>query len=394
MDHVTREKEQNAPEAAPTTPASKPERTTPDAAAEARAPAPPQRSGFALRVSIIGLFIIATLAVLVLAKAVLIPIFAAMLLAAVFSPLVDFYRRYRFPAPLAAAIIVVSLVLVIFAVARTIAEPLSDWLQALPAAFSSLQDAFMHWWIPVGRKMGMGPSEAAQTARVAPQVAAQTVSITGVMLSWLQEIVAGTAATLILLFFLLSSPHLFTLKMVRVLPRLRDKMKAVEIVRTVGREVSVYFLTITCINIGLGVATTLVMFALGMPTPLLWGVMATLFNFVPYVGPATCLAVLTLTAWTTFHTAAHVIAVPAAFFALTILEGQILNPLIVGNRLSCNPVVIFASMTVWAWMWGIPGLIAAVPILVVLKTFAYHVEALAPVAEFLSSEGRNNTPPA
>jgi predicted PurR-regulated permease PerM len=390
MDQVTHEKEQQAAEAAHKPGRSDAEPATPPPLTETAVSRAPQRGGFAMRVSVVGLFIIALLAVLVTAKTVLIPIFAAMLLAAVFQPLVDFYRRYRIPAPLGAAVIVISLILMIFGVAQIIGEPLSDWLQALPAAFSSLQDTFMHWWIPVGRKMGMGASEAAQTARVGPQVAAQTVSITGVMLGWLQHLVAGTAATLILLFFLLSSPYLFTLKMVRVLPRLRDKMKAVEIVRTVGREVSVYFLTITCINIGLGVATTLVMYALGMPTPLLWGVMATLFNFVPYVGPATCLAVLALTAWTTFQTAAHVIAVPAAFFALTILEGQILNPLIVGNRLRCNPVVIFASMTVWAWMWGIPGLVAAVPILVVLKTFAYHVDALAPVAEFLSSEGRNN----
>jgi predicted PurR-regulated permease PerM len=212
------------------------------------------------------------------------------------------------------------------------------------------------------------------------------LSLTGFLMALLQKIVAGTLVALILLYFILSSPSLFTLKLVRALPRLRDKVRAVEIIRTVRQEVSTYFLTITLINVGLGACTALVMYALGMPSPLLWGVMAMLFNFVPYLGPMSGLIVLTLAALHTFGEAGQIIAVPAAFFALVLLEGQVLNPLIVGRRLQCNPVAVFGSFVVWGWLWGVAGLVVAVPLLVVLKTFSHHVPSFTPLAHFLSSD--------
>jgi len=128
------------------------------------------------------------------------------------------------------------------------------------------------------------------------------------------------------------------------------------------------------------------MYLLDMPTPMLWGVMATLFNFVPYLGPVTGLTVLTLAAYHTFHTAGQMIAVPAVFCGFILREVQILSPHIVGRRLQCNPVVVFGSFAVWGWLWGVAGLIVAVPILVVLKTFSQHIPSFAPLAEFLSQE--------
>jgi len=205
-------------------------------------------------------------------------------------------------------------------------------------------------------------------------------------MSLAEKVVGGTLVALILLYFILSSPSLFTLKLVRVLPRLRDKVRAVEIIKTVRQEVSSYFLTITLINVGLGMCTAVVMYFLGMPSPILWGVMAMLFNFVPYLGPMSGLVVLTLAALHSFDSPGEIAAVPAAFFALVLLEGQVLNPLIVGRRLQCNPVMVFGSLALWGWLWGVAGLIVAVPLLVVLKTFAHHVPSFTPLAEFLSGD--------
>jgi predicted PurR-regulated permease PerM len=340
-----------------------------------------------LRVAVVGLFVIALLHTLLIARALLVPIVVGMLLGTVFTPLVDYYRKRRVPAALAAALIVVTLILLVAALAKAIADPLSDWLDLLPATLSSLQSALKHWWIGVSHKIGIGAAaSASSSARVAPEVAAQGISLTGTVVVWLQQFAAGAIAALILLYFLLAAPGFFTLKLVRVLPRLADKMKAVEIVRTVSHDVSHYFLIITCINAGLGAATAVLTYALGMPTPLLWGVIAMLFNFVPYLGPASALLVLTFAAFHSLDTPGAVAAVPAIFFGLILLEGQVLNPLIVGNRLSCSPVVVFLSLAFWFWMWGVAGLVVAVPILVVLKTFANHVPALAPLGEFLSNE--------
>jgi predicted PurR-regulated permease PerM len=111
-----------------------------------------------------------------------------------------------------------------------------------------------------------------------------------------------------------------------------------------------------------------------------------LFNFVPYLGPLAGLTVLTLAAVHTFDTFGQIVAVPAVFGGLIFLEGQILSPFIVGRRLECNPVVVFGSFAVWGWLWGVAGLVVAVPILVVLKTFFHHVPSFAPLAEFLSRD--------
>ena len=335
-----------------------------------------------VRVAIVGLFVIALLYTLDFAHAVLIPIVAAMLLGTVLSPVVDYLDRRHVPAPLSAAVLVVALVLVIAGTARAIAEPLSEWLELLPTTMSTLWTAFVHWWSGMSHKMGI----AAANAAVTPQVTAQGLSWTGSLMVLLQQVVAGTLVALILLYFILATQGLFTLKLVRVIPRLRDKVRAVEIIKTVRREISTYFLTITLINIGLGACTALAMYLLNMPTPILWGVMATLFNFVPYLGPVAALTVLTLAAYHTFGTVGQIIAVPAVFSGLILLEGQILSPHIVGRRLQCNPVVVFGSFAIWGWLWGVAGLIVAVPILVVLKTFFQHIPSFAPLAEFLSRD--------
>jgi predicted PurR-regulated permease PerM len=340
-----------------------------------------------MRVAIVGLFVIALLYTLDFAHAVLIPIVVAMLLGTVLSPIVERLQKYHVPASIGAALLVIALVLITVGVTAAIAQPLSEWLEYLPATVGKLGKSVVQWWAGMRGRMGIAATAAAANAGVTPEVAASGgLSLTGFLMALLQKIVAGTLVALILLYFILSSPSLFTLKLVRALPRLRDKVRAVEIIRTVRQEVSTYFLTITLINVGLGACTALVMYALGMPSPLLWGVMAMLFNFVPYLGPMSGLVVLTLAALHTFDAAGQIIAVPAAFFALVLVEGQILNPLIVGKRLQCNPVVVFGSFVVWGWLWGVAGLVVAVPLLVVLKTFSHHLPSLTPLAQFLSSD--------
>jgi len=365
-------------------------RSLPEKQEEAQsAPSPPITStarATIVRVAIVGLFVIALLYTLDFAHAVLIPIVAAVLLGTVLSPVIDYLDRRHVPAPLSAALLVIGLVLIIAGIARAIAEPLSEWLDLLPATMNTLGTGFVHWWSGMSHKMGIAATTSAANAAVSPQVTAQGLSWTGSLMVLLQEVFAGTLVAVILLYFILATQGLFTLKLVRVIPRLHDKVRAVEIIKTVRREISIYFLTITLINIGLGVCTALAMYLLDMPTPILWGVMATLFNFVPYLGPVTGLTVLTLAAFHTFGTSGQIIAVPAVFCTLILLEGQILSPHIVGRRLQCNPVVVFGSFAVWGWLWGVAGLIVAVPILVVLKTFFRHIPSFAPLAEFLSRD--------
>jgi predicted PurR-regulated permease PerM len=114
--------------------------------------------------------------------------------------------------------------------------------------------------------------------------------------------------------------------------------------------------------------------------------MATAFNFVPYLGSAVTLTVLTLIALITFDTLAHALLVPAVFLTLATIEGQIVNPIIVGKRLSLSPLVIVIALMIGAWVWGVVGVLMAVPILVMLKIYFSHSEHMAPYAEVLGKD--------
>ena len=127
-------------------------------------------------------------------------------------------------------------------------------------------------------------------------------------------------------------------------------------------EVGRYFGTIAVINISLGVATAVTMYALGMPNAILWGVMACLFNFVPYLGPIAAFFILSIAALVTFDNLGRALAVPGVFLALHLIEGQIVQPLTVGRRFEVNALVVLLAVWFGYGFWGIPGMVLAMPV--------------------------------
>ncbi len=181
---------------------------------------------------------------------------------------------------------------------------------------------------------------------------------------------------LVLLYFLLASGDLFLRKLIRVLTTLEDKKRAVEIARRLQEDISLYLLTITLINLGLGVAEGIAMHLLGMPNPLLWGVIAAILNFIPYLGAMVGMAVIAAVAALTFQTPGQILLPPLVYFLLTAAEGYLITPHIIGRRLTLNPVMILLGLIFWGWMWGIVGAIVAVPLLVSFKILCDHIPQL------------------
>jgi predicted PurR-regulated permease PerM len=159
-----------------------------------------------------------------------------------------------------------------------------------------------------------------------------------------------------------------------------------EVIKAVRTELSRYYGGIALINLGLGVATVVVMALLGMPNPLLWGTVAALLNFFPYVGSATTLMLLTVVAFVTFSSLGHVAAVAASYLTLATLEGQVAQPLVMGRRLKLNPIIVFLALWFGGWFWGIAGIVIAVPALVSMKVVAAKSKHGQPVIEFLSPD--------
>ena len=225
----------------------------------------------------------------------------------------------------------------------------------------------------------------AQAKQKQQKVQVASPSLAGRLLSGTQTFLASAAATIVLLYFLLAAGEVFLLKTVQLMPTLSDKKRTVAMVRTIESDMVRYLSTATCINAGLGAATAVAMYLLGMPNPVLWGVMVALLNYVPFLGPFVGLIILTMVAILTFDSVGEAMLVPTVFSVMVIIEGQILTPYILGRNLTLHPVMVFLTMLLWGWLWGVVGALMAVPILMAFKIACDHLPSLAPLGEFLSA---------
>jgi len=335
----------------------------------------------------VGLFILAMLYTFHFARALLMPIILAILFSLLLSPIVGWLRKLRLPEPVGAALVMVALVSGIVFAIYTLAEPAAQWLDKAPESLSTAESKLRKLKQPVADVQRAAEKIEAMTqlqaAKKPREVVVQTPGLGAFITSRTPYLITGLISTLVLLYFLLASGDLFMRKTVRLIPTWRDKVHAVEVGREIQRELGRYFFTVTLINGALGIATAIAMRALGMPNPLLWGAMAMLLNYIPYLGPSTTLAVLSLAAVMSFDDLNRIWPVPAVFLALVVLEGQLIQPIVVGRSLRLNPVMVFVAFLLLGWLWGIAGMFLAVPILVTLKVICDHVERFAALAEYL-----------
>lgn len=336
------------------------------------------------------LLVLAVFYTLYFAQAFLLPVVLAVLLKFLLSPVIEGLKRLRVPEWLGAGLVTLALLAALVGSVYLLLDPALDWLDRAPASLERVAQKLEGLRGPVEqvnratqeveRLTGGGGGGAAGEGRT---VQAAGRSLSGALLEHAASIVAGVAVMLALLYFLLASGDLFLRKLIRVLPTFDDKKRAVDIARALQSDVSVYLSTITLINIGLGVAVGTAMHLLGMPNPMLWGVLATVLNFIPYLGAIVGIGVMAVVAALTFDTPAQVVLPPLAYFAITSTEGYFVTPMILGRRLTLNPVMILLGLIFWGWLWGIAGAVLAVPMLASFKIFCDHIKPLAPIGEFL-----------
>ena len=359
----------------------------------------------AVRVSIIGLFTIAAIASLRTASTIVVPFVLAVLLFLTFRPIVRGAARHGVPSGLMAAAIVISLVIGVSGVFYTLSGPVTDAADNAPEIAERVQERLEGVRTSVEGMIPTTGEEAepqvVETANVdgdpEPEVVVQTESANGggstsfaVTIAQAVAInVAGVLSTLlvtlVLLFFLLASGSLFYEKLVQSFKRLEDKKQALFTVHQVERDISRYLLTITIINWGLGVAVGVAMWLLGMPNPLLWLVVAAVFNYIPYVGAIAGTVTAFLVALLTFDSFGQALVVPLVYYALTTLEGSVVTPYFVGRRLQINTVSVFVFVAFAFWVLGTWGALMAVPILVVVKEICENVPGGENIANFLSA---------
>jgi predicted PurR-regulated permease PerM len=351
------------------------------------------------RTALNGLFAIAAVAAMYVARDFLLPVVFALFIALTFRPLIRFLAKRGIAPAAATAFIVAALIACGVLAVYFLSAPLAAWINEAPATARNFAEklrglrsslaAVTDLADKVQDVSGPGGGAAVQevTVRQSPLPA-----ILAVATGYPAQLAVMLGATLVIAVFLMASGDLFYEKLVRVLPSMADKKRALRIVYDVEREVSVYLLSFAAINAGLGLAVAVSFHALGMPSPYLWGVLAFFLNFIPYVGALTGAALSGFMAVAAFDTLGHAMLAPLAYGFWALVESQIVTPQALERRLQMNSVAILLAVAFWTWLWGIGGAVIAVPLLVAVRVFCDHMEGFNRIGEFLSARESGKAP--
>lgn len=327
-----------------------------------------------------------------------IPVFAAIVVAVILVPLLSWLMRRGLPASLAAFASLLAFVAISNAIIVSIVMPAIDFIALLPARLHRIQNNLK----PLIASFGMiqrlfDQANKAVGVKHGPSGAADFVGqIPGLVLGFVSSAPVAliqTLFTLLLVFFILSTYA--SARAHAVHDRSRRTLGISRLMRDVVRNTAAYFFTISMVNVGLGTALALVAWGFGLPTPLMWGGFAALFNFFPYVGPLSVVVLLLIGGLVTFAQPVNALWPALVFLGFHLTEANIVTPSIIGRRLTISPLAILLSLSFWGWVWGVVGALISVPLLIMGKVLIDH-SGTPNVLGFLFGEGTlaGNDPPA
>jgi len=317
-----------------------------------------------------------------IAAPVLLPVLVGGFLALLLNPSVRALNQFGLPRALSAALVLGLLLGVLGLALSAVYAPAMESAAQAPRVVQRLQYKLQLMTRSLAEAGKVGEAlEAIESIGAEPRP--RTVAVladgsdglsqrAGPMLTAAASI--GTATILVFLFLVFG--ELLFRRIVSIAPTLRDKRNTVEIVRSIQSDVSRYVGTITLINVGLGIATAGALYLVGVEEFLLWGVMATVLNFAPYVGPLVGALLLGVVGLLQFDTPAAAALPALCYLGLNVIESQLVTPLVLGRHFALNPVVILVWLLFWGWLWGVAGLLLAMPMLVCAKIICSRSEAL------------------
>lgn len=326
------------------------------------------------------------------ARAVVVPALLAWVLAMVLRRPVDGLRHLGLSAPSAAGVVVAAALAMAGWGVVHLGHPAIEWLSAAPENLPALRQKFRHILRPAARiteaASSVGKLTEDEPAAGPPPVVVKEDRVASTVFTWTGSALAGIAETVALLFLLLASGDHFLHKLVKVLPRLREKKRVVEISRQIHQQVGAYVAWIGLINLVFGAAVGLALHWLGMPNAPMWGAVAAVANFIPYFGSVIGIGAVSLGGLLAFDTL-EMAFLPAAIYGLFhLIEANLVTPCILGRRFSLNPVVVFLTLVFLTWLWGPIGALLAFPLLMALKVVVERLPELAGLAEVLGDDSR------
>lgn len=338
------------------------------------------------------------------ARDLLLPVVVAMVFAFMLAPAVRRLRHYGIVDSIGSALVVLAVLAGLGAVGVAVTGPALAWWERAPTNLRQLSDAVdrlrhsLPFFEPPPPPQPAAPTKAeSRASRNAPppappapppdplkeRLTSEGISFTRVLLMQVTSFALSAAATVVLLYFLLASERWLIARTVQAIPRRRARALLLSGVRRAQRDISYFFATQLFINIGVGIAVTGTSWWLGLPNPLLWGVLTGVLNFIPYLGPLTAAVLVLLAGILTFDAWNEAIAPMVALVAVHALESNIVSPLVVSRRLELSPLAVFLAVMLWGWMWGVAGALIAVPVLLGVRIACKRVRALRGWAAYL-----------
>ena len=325
------------------------------------------------------------------ASSLLVPIVVAVLLTLLLGPLVRWMCRFGVVEPVAAGIIVFGTVILIISALVVLSGPATEWLRRAPAAMHQVEDK-LRAIEPLSVIQATAMSLSHLTGSAGSDSSAATIQVVppGPLseMGWTTAHVVGGLLTVVFLtFFLLSSGSMFRRKVAYLVPGGIQRTRMKRALYEIEQQMSHYLLLNTLISMGFGLATWGLLALIGVPNAILWGTLAGFSNFMPYLGAAATVVMIGIVTLATFDGTQATILACGGFLLLDLIKGHLVCPLVLGRRLPLNTVAILLSLLFWGWVWGIMGVIIAVPLTVMIQIICSHTERFRGVGIVLGNWG-------
>ncbi len=318
------------------------------------------------------------------------PVTAALVIAIALVPLLEWFERRGVPSKLAAGLcLIVFLLFALFAIG-SIVVPASDWVAQVPSKIPKVRETLepvLDLYKNLDRFIERTTSQITITQGQARAVRIETPSsMLGLLTTSAPHLLIQLFFALLVIFFFLAGWTAMRKKAIVTRGSFEGALTTARVIQQVVDATSTYLGTITLINIGLGALTALVLWWLGMPSPVMWGGIVAVLNYIPYLGPIACALLLFLGGLMTYPDVWGALMPPAAFISFHLIEANLFTPLVVGHRLTISPLSILISLSFWAWVWGTTGALLAVPLLIIMKTI-FSAAGTPDIAGFLFEHG-------
>ncbi|MFN2572671.1 MAG: AI-2E family transporter [Gemmatimonadales bacterium] len=342
-----------------------------------------------------SIFAVLLIAGLQFASSLLVPIALAMLLTLLLGPLVRWMNRFGVAEPVAAGLIVFGTITLIIVAIVALAGPATDWLRRAPMTMRRVEEklrtiepvsSIQATATSVARLAGVGTADSAS-----PRVQVESPGPLERMGWTTAHVVGGVLTIVFLTYFLLASGSMFRRKLAYLFPSGMHRTRMKRALYEIEQQMSRYLLINTMISIGFGIATGAWLGLIGVPNPVLWGTLAGVLNFIPYLGAFVTVVLIGIVTLATFEGTQQTFAACSGFLMLDLVKGHLISPLVLGRRMPLNTVAVLLSLLFWGWVWGIVGVIIAVPLTVMVQVICSHSQRFRGVSIVLGNWGSQHS---